>query len=118
MLSLSFLLYSIHLGFSLTGIAVITYGVGRSFFIFLKNILFPQKETCLFEHARLILCQSIIFGLEFMVASDVVRTMAAPDFTNIIILGGLVIIRTILSYFLTQEMEQLTSSHKSAKCTL
>jgi len=107
-----------HLAFSLTGIAVIGYGVFYSFTMFLVNVVSRKKSACIFQHARLVLCQSIIFGLEFMVASDVVRTMVAPDYTNVIILGGLVVIRTILSYFLTMEVEHLVLLHKGNKCSL
>lgn len=117
-MSLSMLLYSIHLGFSLIGIVVISYGVLRSFYLFLTDIVAKKKVPCLFQHARLILCQSIIFGLEFLVASDVVRTMVSPDYNNIMILGGLVVIRTGLSFFLSREADQLEAYHKSGTCKL
>ena len=103
-MSLSFFLHVAHLAFSLTGIVVIGYGVCRAFLMFLCTVFSKKKVPCMFQHARLVLCRNIVFGLEFMVASDVVRTMASPDYSNIIFLGGLVIIRTVLSYFLTSAL--------------
>jgi uncharacterized membrane protein len=44
--------------------------------------------------------------LEFLVAADVVRTVALePTLTNVAVLGLLVVIRTFLSWSLTVEIE-------------
>ena len=47
-----------------------------------------------------------MLGLEFLVAADVIRTVALePTIQNIVILGVLVFIRTFLSWSLVVEIE-------------
>ncbi|NLM29929.1 MAG: DUF1622 domain-containing protein [Methanomicrobiales archaeon] len=46
----------------------------------------------------------ILIGLEFFVAADLLKTILAPTFEDLIILGSLVAIRTVVSYFLGMEV--------------
>jgi uncharacterized membrane protein len=49
---------------------------------------------------------AILFGLEILVAADLVRTVAvAPTLENVAILGVIVLIRTFLSFSLEIEIE-------------
>ncbi len=48
----------------------------------------------------------IILGLEFMVVSDLLHTVQGRTYKAIAILGSLVVIRTIISYFLGKEMKE------------
>jgi uncharacterized membrane protein len=51
--------------------------------------------------------RSILLGLELLVAADIVRTVAVtptPTPTNIAVLGGIVLIRTFLSFSLELEI--------------
>jgi len=57
---------------------------------------------------RLDLARSIILGLEFFVAADVIETTIAPDFSSLTILGVLVIIRMILNYSMEREIKNLS----------
>ena len=48
----------------------------------------------------------ILLGLEILVAADLVRTVAvAPTVENVVILGVIVLIRTLLSFSLEIEIE-------------
>jgi uncharacterized membrane protein len=50
--------------------------------------------------------RSLLLGLEFLVAGDVVRTVALdPTLTNVAVLGLLVLVRTFLGWSLTVEIE-------------
>jgi uncharacterized membrane protein len=50
--------------------------------------------------------RSLLLGLEFLVAADVVRTVALePTLSNVAVLGLLVLVRTFLSWTLTVEIE-------------
>jgi uncharacterized membrane protein len=50
--------------------------------------------------------RTLLLGLEFLVAGDVVRTVALdPTLNNVGVLGLLVLIRTFLSWSLTVEIE-------------
>jgi uncharacterized membrane protein len=49
---------------------------------------------------------SLLLGLEFLVAADIIRTVALnPTLLNIVTLGVLVLIRTFLSWALLVEIE-------------
>jgi uncharacterized membrane protein len=50
--------------------------------------------------------RSILLGLEILIAADLIRTVAVePTARNVLILGGIVLIRTILSFSLEVEVE-------------
>src|SRR5262245_18234445 len=50
--------------------------------------------------------RSLLLGLEFLVAGDVVRTVALdPTLNNVLVLGMLLLIRTFLSWSLAVEIE-------------
>lgn len=50
--------------------------------------------------------RSILIGLELLVAGDIIRTVAvAPSLGNLLVLGGIVLIRTFLSISLEVEIE-------------
>jgi uncharacterized membrane protein len=48
----------------------------------------------------------LLLGLEFLIAADIIHTMAKPDLEGLIILGSIVAIRTIISYFLNRELSR------------
>jgi uncharacterized membrane protein len=49
--------------------------------------------------------RSILLGLEFLVAADIIRTVAiTPDARSVAVLGGIVLIRTFLSFSLQLEV--------------
>jgi len=59
-----------------------------------------------YENYKHQLGKTLLLGLEFLVAADVVRTVALePTLTNVAVLGLLVVIRTFLSWSLTVEIE-------------
>jgi uncharacterized membrane protein len=50
--------------------------------------------------------QAILLGLEFLVAADIIGTVAVdPTFRNVGILGAVVAIRTFLSFALEVEIQ-------------
>ena len=50
--------------------------------------------------------RTLLLGLEFLVAADIIRTVAiAPSFTNLGLLAVIVLIRTFLSWSLELEIE-------------
>ena len=50
----------------------------------------------------------ILLGLEFLIAADVIRTLIRPSLNELAVLGSLVAIRTVLSVFLTRDIESHT----------
>jgi len=57
----------------------------------------------------------ILLGLEILVAADLVRTVAvAPTLENVVILGLIVLIRTVLSFSLEVEIEGVAPWRRAA----
>ena len=49
---------------------------------------------------------ALLLGLEFLVAADIIRTVAIETtLTNVAVLGALVVVRTVLSWSLVVEMD-------------
>jgi len=51
----------------------------------------------------------LLLGLEIMIVADVIKTVLNQTKDDLIFLGGIVIIRTILSYFLNKEIGEMES---------
>ena len=69
--------------------------------------LFQLDRPGAFERYKHQMGRSLLLGLEFLVAGDVVRTVALePNLTNVVVLGLLVLIRTFLSWSLAVEIER------------
>jgi len=59
-----------------------------------------------FKGFRYRLGRAIILGLEFLVAADILRTISTqPTAGEVAVLGGIVLIRTFLSFSLEVELE-------------
>ncbi len=54
----------------------------------------------------------ILIGLEFFVAADVLKTILEPTLQDLLILGSIVTIRTVVSYFLGKEVQELPEDRK------
>jgi uncharacterized membrane protein len=55
---------------------------------------------------RTVFGRSILLGLEFLVAADIIRTVAVqPSLQNVAVLGVIVLIRTFLSFSLEVEID-------------
>jgi uncharacterized membrane protein len=65
-----------------------------------------QQMSDAYRRLKAQLGKALLLGLEFLVAADIVRTVALePNLQNVVILGLLVIIRTFLSWSLVVEIE-------------
>ena len=62
----------------------------------------PQPDSI--ESIRLRLGRVLALGLEFTIASDILRTAVAPTRQDIMNLGAIVLLRTLLNYFLEREI--------------
>lgn len=80
--------------------------------------LFSRKQLLdTTEAIRLQLGRVLALGLEFTIASDILRTAVAPTRQDILNLGAIVLLRTLLNYFLEREIrqvEQRPTDHPSA----
>ena len=92
-------------GIETIGVLVIIAGSVLSSFRFLSNFR-KEPEGVAYDVFRRQLGHSIILGLEFLIAGDIIRTVIVADtLTNVTILGLIILIRTFLSFSLHFEVE-------------
>lgn len=88
------------------GIAVIVIGVVAATVTYFRRTLGGGEAQQPYEEFRSSLGRSILLGLEFLVAADIIATVAiAPTLTSVGVLAGIVLIRTFLSFALEVEIE-------------
>jgi uncharacterized membrane protein len=93
---------------NIIGALVILWGVVASLYEFLKDA-FTRGGDCLKfnEVIRIKLGSYLVLGLEFFIAGDIIKTIITPTWQSLGILGAIVVIRTILSYFLTRDLKRI-----------
>jgi uncharacterized membrane protein len=92
-------------GIETIGVLIIVTGSAVSSFRFLSNF-YKAPEGSAYRIYRRQLGRSIILGLEFLIAGDIIRTVVVDDtLTNVTILGLIILIRTFLSFTLHLEAE-------------
>ena len=88
------------------GIAITAIGGGASLLAYLGRMLGGRLEDDSYRRCRQSLGRAILLGLEFLVAGDIIRTVAiSPTFASVGVLAMIVLIRTFLSATLTVEIE-------------
>ncbi len=85
------------------GVAVIAVGALISAAGVISRL--RNKTGDVYRVFRQQLGRSILLGLEFLVAADIIRTVAVtPDARSVAVLAGIVLIRTFLSFSLELEV--------------
>jgi uncharacterized membrane protein len=87
------------------GAAIIAIGAIHAF-VRLVIVAVRDRRTADFVPVRLSLGRYLALGLEFQLASDVLRTAVAPSFREIGQLAAVATIRTALNYFLSREIAE------------
>ncbi|NGX35418.1 MAG: hypothetical protein K1000chlam1_00241 [Candidatus Anoxychlamydiales bacterium] len=103
------LLNLLSLWVSVIGIVIIIWGVLLVVIEFLHleyiSLRKKQKQKNDTKSTRCRLGSYILLGLEFMIAGDIIHTVLNPSKESLIILGSIVAIRTVISYFLNKELK-------------
>ena len=90
----------------MTGVLIIALGAFATLLLFLRSLLTGQDKAKAIATFRSSLGQAILLGLEFLVAADIINTVAVePTLKSVAVLAGIVAIRTFLSFSLELEIE-------------
>lgn len=93
---------------NIIGALITIWGIIISLLDFLKKEIFERKDAVkLNEAIRIKLGSYLVLALEFFIAGDIVKTIITPTWQSLGILGAIVVIRTILSYFLTKDLKKI-----------
>ena len=89
-------------------IGIVTLVVGMVVAIARAGVVLvgSQDAEQAYRVVRTVFGRSILLGLEFLVAADIIRTVAVePSLENVAVLGVIVLIRTFLSFSLEVEID-------------
>lgn len=90
----------------LIGIAIIALGALATLLLFLYWLASGRDRDQSIGDLRSSLGRTILVGLEFLVAADIINTVAVePTLRSVAVLAGIVAIRTFLSFSLETEIE-------------
>jgi uncharacterized membrane protein len=89
----------------ITGIAIIMIYAGYGVFSTLFSMVRNMDRHALFRSFRLRIARGILLGLEFMVAADIIMTVAIErTFASVGVLALIVLVRTFLNFTLELDM--------------
>ena len=98
----------------LIGVGVIIWGVvlGVVEFIRAQIVCWRRKEAVPLEDIRYEVGRYILLGLEFFIAADIVHTIVQPTLEEVAVLAAIVVVRTIISFFLNREIAYARQSNQ------
>ena len=100
------------------GVAIIVWGVilitGRFVKLEIKRL---NQKTIYYERETLRhqLGSYLLFGLEFLIAADIIGTITHPTLKDMAVLGSIVLIRTVINYFLEKEVAEFSPVNNESK---
>jgi uncharacterized membrane protein len=94
-------------GIGVLGVLVIGFGVLIGLARFVRSEIAAVRGEVVEEERRQlrhVLGYYLLLGLEFLIAADIIDTLMKPSSQDLIVLGAIVGIRTIISYSLNSEL--------------
>lgn len=99
---------------NIVGALIAIWGTVIALFAFVRKEMLKRAEAVrLNDSLRIKLGSYLVLALEFFIAADIVRTIITPTWESIGILGAIVVIRTILSYFLTKDLKDFSKQREA-----
>lgn len=90
----------------LAGVAVIIVAAIVAALIYIRGGFASGAWATGFQPFRATLGRGILLGLEFLIAADIIRTITLdPTLDSLIVLAGIVVVRTFLSLSLQVEID-------------
>jgi uncharacterized membrane protein len=94
-------------GIGLLGVLVIVFGVLAGLRRFVRSEIKAARGADVESDRRTlrrVLGYYLLLGLEFLIAADIIDTLMKPTVQDLIVLGAIVAIRTVISYSLNSEL--------------
>lgn len=103
-------------GIGVLGVLVICFGVASGLWRFVRSEFNAAHGINVDEarrELRHLLGYYLLLGLEFLIAADIVDTLMKPTLNDLLVLGVIIVIRTVISYSLNAELKS-EQPHKPA----
>ncbi len=75
----------------------------------MQSTVFSAQPNSNLQVVRCGLGVKLVFALELMIISDLFHTIISRSVDDLILVGGLVVIHTAISYFLNKEIQEVSS---------
>jgi uncharacterized membrane protein len=93
-------------GVEILGVTTVVVGLAAAPVNGGLGLLRGEATDSVYRTIRTVFARSILLALEFLVAADIIRTVAVqPSLENVAVLGLIILIRTFLSFSLEIELE-------------
>lgn len=102
----------------LFAILILVLGLARFSASFINGEVLRRtaiQRTHAINAGRIELARHILAALEVFIVSDIIRTVLDLTFANLMLLGGLVVIRTVISLVLDWEMRVLEQEQRDER---
>ena len=86
------------------GAAIVGFGALWAAVLYVRSLLGIRELST--AQIRLSLGGYLALGLEFQIGSDILATAVAPTLEEVALLASVVVVRTVLNYFLTKDIER------------
>jgi len=101
------ILHYVSIGIGIAGVTVIVWGAFLILIqlIRLECLRFKGIHVCEErEELRHRFGSYLLMGMEFLIAADIIGTITHPTLMDMALLGSIVLIRTVISFFLDKEL--------------
>ena len=93
--------------FEFSGVIIITVGSLHAIYNYIIDFVNKKSALTRFSKFKASLSQSIILGLELTVVADIISMAIDQTYHSLGILFILVVIRTLISYFLDKDLRSI-----------
>ncbi|TAL05036.1 MAG: DUF1622 domain-containing protein, partial [Verrucomicrobia bacterium] len=87
-------------GIGVLGVLVIVFGVAGGLWRFVRAECCAMRGANADEqrkHLRHLLGYYLLLGLEFLIAADIIDTLMKPNANDLLMLGAIIVMRTVIS---------------------
>ena len=102
-------LYQTSFGIGVLGVLVICFGVIGGLMRFVRSEIGAARGRNVNtdrKQLRHLLGYYLLLGLEFLIAADIIDTLMKPTPQDLLVLGAIIVIRTVISYSLNVELKK------------
>lgn len=78
-------------------------------------IILCGVATAITRGLRLALEETLMLGLQFLMAADIIGTISNPDLQGVIVLTVIVLLRAVLSFTLSREAAEMDGREREAE---
>lgn len=95
---------------SIISVSVVIYGTLLAFIAIIRtesSRIIGNYNSLKLRVIRADLGTYLLLGLELLIAADILKTILDPGMQELALLGGIVLLRTVLSFFLDKEIKEI-----------